>query len=393
MLRRFRFSLKLLLVVLIAACLLLGWLSSRIPHCRAVEQLQKIGANIHWMREQPTWLDKQLGPWRLDRLKWVHYTGGGATDFSMIADLNYLEDFSTYECLDIDYQPLLQHTETIRYLGLDPFPDNPEDFFSQFHNLETLLVQRDLDLSRLTHLKKLKSIHYYYRSSSQFEYLTGFKQLEYADLSCTKIESVKPLVELKKLEELILDGCEQLEDIAGVDQLPRLKHLSLDGCYNIKDLGPIANCTNLEILALPPHGKISMLAELKNLTAIYTPLSHLDPSDLKVLGRFPKLRRLDLDWSRMNQFNGIDLDLALLKEKKDLEYLCACRIADSDDLENFPRLQKLIIRDSVIKNADSILSLKKLDMLILSNCEFSDETLSRLQTRIFSDGFKYSRRK
>ena len=345
------------------------------------------------MRESPSWLDQKLGPWRLDRIKWVHYTGGSVTDFSMIADLDYLEDFSTYECLDIDYQPLLRHADTIRYLGLDPFPDNPEEFFSQFHNLEMLLVQRDLDLSRLTHLKRLKNIRYYYRASSQFEYLSVFKNLDYVDLTCTKIESVKPLVKLKKLEELILDGCEQLQDIAGVDQLPRLKHLSLDGCYNIKDLSPIANCPNLEILALPPQGRLSMFAELENLKTLYSPLSHLDPNDLTPLGHFPKLKHLNLNWSRWKQYDGVVLDLKLLKDKADLEYLAACRITDSDDLANFPSLQKLIINDSVIKNADSILSLKKLDSLYLWNCEISDETLSRLQTRIFSDVFKYSRRK
>lgn len=389
---RIRFSLKLLLGVLISICLLLGWLSSRIPHCRAVEKLSQIGVKITWMRKTPSWLGKKLGLWRLDRVKSVYYVGGSDTDFSMIRDLNYLEEFSTFECLEIDYQPLLHHANTIRYLGLDPYPIEPETFYSHFENLEDLLINRDTDLSQLSHLKKLKSIRYYNWANSDFKHIAAFKNLEHAGLHRTRIKSTKPLSQLKKLRTLILDGCQQLEDISSVGQLPHLRELSLDGCYKLTDLSPIAECKNLEILALPPTGKFSLPTDLVKLKELHSLLNFLDPNDLAVLGHFPELEHLNLDWSRVKQFDGVELDLKLLREKNNLKYLCACRITDSDDLARFPNLRKLIIRDSVIKNADSIRNLSKLKMLILSRCEFSNEVLNELQSRSYPDGFRYYRK-
>ena len=387
-----RFSLKFLLIVFTGSCVItVAWLTNRIPHCRAVEQLENIDADITWMREQPTWLDRQLGAWRFDRVKKVYYCGGGQTDFSMLADLNYLEGFCNHECLKIDYSPLLKHADSIRDLHLDPFPDDPETFFADFSNLEEIGIQGNLDLSKLKHLTKLRDIRFYGRSDNQCENLSAFTELEYAHLSGTQIKSTRSLVNLKRLETLILDGCHQLEDLERVEQLSSLKELSVDDCPNIRDLSPVSQCKNLEIFAMT-NGDFSKIAGAKKLKTIYSLLGHLKPEDLLVLGNFPCLERLDLDWSQMKSFDGVNLDLKLLGSKQQLQYLDVCRITDSDDLANFAKLEELFVADSVIKDADSILALKNLKSLVLRRCEFSDVVLRQFQAQKFPDGFKvYSR--
>ena len=389
--RFFRFSLKFLLIVFTGSCVITAWLTNRIPHCQAVEQLENIGADITWMRDQPTWLDRQLGAWRFDRVKKVYYCGGSQTDFSMLVDLNYLEDFSNYECLELDYSPLLKHADSIRGLSLDPLPKDPECFFVNFSNLEEISIQGDFDLSKLTPLTKLKSIHCWSDADIEPEVLSAFTELEYACLIGTQLKSTRSLANLKRLETLLLDGCHQLEDLEGVEQLSSLKVLSVDDCSNIRDLSPVGQCQNLETFTMP-NGNLSQIAGLKKLKTIYSLLGHLKPEDLSVLGSFPCLEALNLDWSQMKSFDGVNLDLKLLGNKQQLQYLDVCRITDSDDLANFTKLEKLIVVDSVIKDADSILALKNLKMLILRRCEFSDGVLRQFQAQNFPDGLKvYSR--
>lgn len=344
------------------------------------------------MREKPNWLDRQLGVWRFDRVKSVYYCGGSQTDFSMLANLNYLEDFSNYECHEIDYSPLLKHAHSIRGIHLDPFPKNPEAFFAKFPNLEHISIARYVDLSRLKHLTKLKSVRFWARADAEFEHLSAFKELEFADLSCTTIKSTRSLANLKHLETLILDACEQLEDVVGVEQLPALKQLSLDSCKKIRDLSPVAECENLESFAFSPYGDPKHIFGLKKLKMIYDVLGFIQPDNISVLANFPSLERLNLNWSRMKTFDGVELDLKLLGSKQKLEYLAVCRITDSDDLARFPELEKLVVYDSLVKNSKSISSLGKLKMLVFHNCEFSDTVLQELQSQQFPEGFKFSRR-
>ena len=380
--RRFRFSLKFLLLVLAGSCVFVAWLANRIPHCRAIEQLESIDVEITWMRDDPSWLDQKLGAWRLDRVKRINIYGSSQTDFSMIEDLNYLEDFSTVECDHIDYQPLLQHSDTIRSLHLDPFPENPEAFFSHFLKLEHLSIREDIDLSRLHHLKNLRSIYTYYWPKIKAKQLAAFKNLQHLDLSGSNIQSTVPLAGLKHLESIVLDSCEELRDISGIEQLPRLNYLSLDDCPQLTDISPIAECKNLERLYLPPAGKPELVfAHLKKLTELDPLLSYLKPEDLELLANFPDLERISIDWSKMKSFDGVHLDLDRISHLKKLHYLCACRITDSDDLSNFTNLKNLLIRESEIKNADSIMALPHLEMVILSNCTFSDQVLKKLQTK------------
>ena len=392
--RRFlRFSLKFLLVVFTGSCVITAWLTNRIPHCRAVEQLENIDADITWMREQPTWLDQQLGAWRFDRVKKVYYCGGAQTDFSMLADLNYLEDFSNFECLELDYSPLLKHADSIRGLSLDPLPENPESFFVNFPNLEEISIQSNFDLSKLKPLTKLKRIDCFSKADIEPGDLSAFTELEFACLIGTQIKSTRSLANLKRLETLLLDGCHQLEDLEGVEQLSSLKVLCVADCPNIRDLSPVGQCKNLEIFTLP-NGNLSQIDGLKKLKSIYNLLENLKPEDLSVLGSFPCLEALNLDWSQRKLFDGVNLDLKLLGNKQQLQYLAVCRITDSDDLANFANLEKLVVVDSVIKDADSILTLENLKQLVLRRCEFSDTVLKQFQSKGFPDGFKaFSRRR
>ena len=105
----------------------------------------------------------------------------------------------------------------------------------------------------------------------------------------------------------------------------------------------------------------------------------LDPEHLEVLGCFPMLEKLSLNWTLVSRFNGVELDLRLLKEKPNLNYLSVCRATHLAHLVNFRKLESLHLRDTVITDADVILSLKHLDTITIQNCRISKEVHAALQ--------------
>lgn len=376
---RFRFSLKFFLLVLTIVCAIMAWLANRIPHCRAVEKLQLQKVDITWERESPTWLDEKLGPWRFDRIKNLHYVGGPPLDLSAVNDLEYLGGFGTHEAHVPDLNPLLKHTATIRSLYLDSPPKNATEFYAKFHRLEDLGVFNKVDFAQLQHLD-FKSITNYGVRELDVDAISEFKNLEYLNLSATNVRSLEKLAGLSRLHTLILYSCHDLKDVKGLDQLPALSHLEFDDCPNrLANLDTIGRCTELEILSLPAEVDLESIKELKKLRRIYSLMDVLDPDNLEVLGCFPMLEKLSLNWTLVSRFNGVELDLRLLKEKPNLNYLSVCRATHLAHLANFQQLESLHFRDTVITDADVILSLKHLDKITIQNCRISKEVHAALQ--------------
>jgi len=375
---RFRFSLKSFLILLTLACALLAWVTNRIPHCRAVEELQRLGVHITWERQTPTWLDEKLGLWRLDRIKDLHYSSGPELDLSVVNDLEYLGGFGTHETSVITYDPLLNHTATIKSLFIDSPPQNPADFYAKFHQLEELGLFCKIDLSRLQHLN-LKSIYNYGVREIDVDAMAAFKNLEFLDLSGSNIRSTEKLVGLSKLRTLIFYSCNQLKDLKGLDQLPSLTHLEFDDCSQLTNLDAINRCIELETLCPPAGVELTSITELKKLKELHSILDMLDPENLEVLGCFPALEGLRLNWEGRSRFDGVELDLRLLKEKPNLKYLSACRVTHLEHLANFEKLETLHLRDSDITNADVILSLKHLKKITTDKCRMSDDVFAALQ--------------
>lgn len=376
--RLFRFGLRSLLILLTLACITAAWLVNRAPHCRAVEKLQQLKVDITWQREQPSWLDKKLGPWRFDRIKQLHYVGGPPLDLSVVEDLNYLGGFGTHEANVVSYDPLLNHADTITSLYIDAPPRNATDFYARFPALEELGLFGPVDFSKLQHLN-LKSINNYGVREIDIEAVANFKDLEYLNLTSSQIESTEPLARLSKLNTLILNSCRKLKDLKGLDQLPALTTLELDDNGTLANSDVIGRCTRLESLALPAGVKLDSLTGLIHLKELYSIENLLEPHQLELLGNFPELESLLLNWSHRPRFDGVELDLRLLKEKPNLAYLVAYRVTHFDRLASFSKLEKLHLRDSVIPSADVILSLDDLKVLTIINCEMSDEVVDALQ--------------
>jgi len=97
-----------------------------------------------------------------------------------------------------------------------------------------------------------------------------------------------------------------------------------------------------------------------------------------VLGHFPQLEKLSIDWFGMPRFEGVELDLRILKDKPNLKVLSACRVKNLEHLAAFPKLRTLKLRDSKILDVDTILSLKRLERVNIRDCEMSDEIFDAL---------------
>lgn len=81
--------------------------------------------------------------------------------------------------------------------------------------------------------------------------LVSLTDLRFLDVSLTPIADLTPLIDLPRLEDVVLNTCPNLSDLTPLAQLPNLKYLDLRGAPRDLDLSPLSEHRHLTIYLDP----------------------------------------------------------------------------------------------------------------------------------------------
>ena len=291
--KRFRFSIRfLLLATLVAACVV-AWANQRVKECRAeadiVEELQADGIKIEVIPRLPNWFEIVFGQ-RLSKRAYEVQLG-----FKDIGAINRLTQLEYVESIDSD----IVHQDLYAY---SHFKNLKTLYVGQCYALESLggieKLQRLEDLTLwdadrlesckpLASLKNLKRLNINYDDSSKLkdldEVLPQMSGLQSFETDLFAPDSFECFAGLKNLEELDLHlDFSHATSLDGLDHAPNLKKLSLVYCSKITDLKALNSMSAMTDLSIDTNVEsLEFLQHMKNLKSLDVALdvSKVNPSD------------------------------------------------------------------------------------------------------------------
>jgi len=244
--RRFSFSLRTLMVFMLALCLLFGL----------------VGMRLQWAREQQAFLREinASGSW-----------GSHNDQDGLVMSGGFVPNL--WELLTDSY---FERINAISYDGDFYDVDNGEDEL----DLELLVVK----------LKNLKLLDFINTQVSDFTPLTNLKNLQLLNISNSQVSDLSPLAKLKNLQWLYISET-QVTNLAPLAGLKNLRLLKIDNTQ-VSDLTPLAGLKNLCVLELKNTqvSDLTPLEKLKNLELLI--LDNTQVSDLDPLAELENLRSL-----------------------------------------------------------------------------------------------------
>lgn len=251
--RRFSFSLRTLMVFMLALCLLFGFIGMRLQRAREqqayLEELREAG----WSYTFAIFIDSEPNLW----------------DFMF--NSNYLNDIQNVSIFPMDdgrshnfmVPPPLEELES-RYVTPNL------TLLAELKNLGSLVVNHPQisDLSPLAELMNLRSLDISYTQVSDLSPLSELKNIESLDVSNTNVKNVMLLAELGSLHYLDVSNT-QVSDLTPLTKLKHLHWLNV-AISNVTDLTPLAKLKKLEILDISNTQVLDLtpLTKLKNLEEI-----------------------------------------------------------------------------------------------------------------------------
>ncbi len=390
----FRIRIRTLLILTALFASVLGWCVSRRPYWAAMRRLESNfkQARYDWKRSNvhATWLDRQLGIYRLDRPSTVEYWCLAGEDISFLEHLDGIETLTLVVDSPIDLSPLGGLT---RLAFLDVVQNGDEHL--------------QLDFGFLKDLRKLQSLDIERARFSDLRLLEGMEELRLLDLQETQVSDLTPLRHLQRLESLNL-SLTQISDIRPLGKLRRLTGLSIANT-NVDDLAALSSLSNLlsldcgrtRIITLDP---IEGFARLKSLGITATRISDIAP-----LVGMPELEELSIDRTRVRDLTPL-LNCRHLK-RLNLSYtpveslvpltshteLTSIRfvetsVSDSTPLGDNSNLMSVIANGSRLANLDFVATTPALKFLYIQDTKITDlsplRRLSRLENLVVGDSQK-----
>ena len=240
---------------------------------------------------------------------------------------------------------------------------------------------------RSSQVKKIRVLEAGGRDIRSLEGIENLANLKVLDLVDNRVECVRPLRHLTKLEELSLrnNGITDLAPLGfdALAELPRLKHLSLrhnvvrfDDAPQVRlsDISLLGEFTGLASLELRDNHieDIQPLASLVHLETLDISQNPLQGGDLSPLKGLTRLRFLNLRETGAR-------DLAPLETLRELRYLNLHsneNIQSIKPLENLTGLEALILRNVPVGGEmEALAGLVNLRRLNLRNCSLTDVTV------------------
>ncbi|MCP3063769.1 hypothetical protein LXT21_33840 [Myxococcus sp. K38C18041901] len=135
-----------------------------------------------------------------------------------------------------------------------------------------ILFNPRVPLEVLSKSKGLKQLSLRGSKATGWEHLSRLEHLEVLDLGNTNITSIGELPGLPGLRTLEVDGCRALHSLAGVERFPGLTRLSAENLKKLDTLKPVAALKKLEVLWLIgtplAEGDAAVLAQLPLLSEV-----------------------------------------------------------------------------------------------------------------------------
>jgi Leucine-rich repeat (LRR) protein len=318
----------------------------------------------------------------LEKLSFVMMS---VSNFRDIAKLTNLRDIELVEVNITD-----DNVSEYAYINLKPLRKLRK--LQRFH-IGAMTVDNIRALSGLTNLNELGLSMTTIKDKS-IEPLHNLKNLEKLHFDCTQIDSIEPIKDLKKLEVLAITQT-GISDITPLKNLTNLKNIALsgkeindisilsnfkilEGIYlgyseNITDLRPLEQLSKLQTLNLD-HAKrvadIELLAKLNNLQELY--LSFTQVSDISPLAKLLNLQQLALNNTKINDINA-------LQDLTNLQYLdlSDLPIKDISSLSKMTKLKRIRLSRTQVNNIEPLLKLVNLEKIDLDRTKIIDIDLLR----------------
>lgn len=200
---------------------------------------------------------------------------------------------------------------------------------------------------------------------SNIEALKGLSKLKTLDLSNTSVVDISPLKHLSRLETLSLWNT-AVEDIVALTKLKSLSKLDLDNT-NIANIEPLSGLTRLESLELVGTSVSDLSPLVRNRSLERLKLEDTKVTDLEPLRRLKKIKYLDLDGTRI-------VNLEALQDLKQLEalYLKGTGVSSLTPLSRLTSLETLRLWDTKVSDLEPVRHLVSLTFLDLDGTDVFD---------------------
>lgn len=381
--RRFRFSLRTLMVLFCVICAIFAWVAHKMRRA-------------HMQQEAVAWVWNQGGTVRYDfavdedlQPVW-HITADGrlapgenSPTMDFLRERIGVDILATPVSVSLARSPsstpptidnLLPIAPLRRLQRLDIRGASIRDLsgVTSLTNLKYLNATDTAihELPPLTGLRKLEELKLSHTNVSDLTPLAGMVQLKRLNLADTLVHDLSPLSTSTNLEELRLTGA-PVEYLSGLENMANLRTLCL-AFTTVRDLRPLTGLRKLENLSLF-HTNVSDLtsladiAELESLDLSDTFVHHLSP-----LVNFTQLRHLSLDRTPVRDVKP----LARLSQLTDLS-LCGTPVTNVMPLERLTNLRTLYLVNTDVCN-DQVAKLKA----VLPFCKiFSGQEANGLRRR------------
>jgi hypothetical protein len=205
------------------------------------------------------------------------------------------------------------------------------------------------------------------------------------DLEGTGAIDLFPLVNCKKMELLILDGCDKIKDFSAISALNILKYLAVDGNNIIfeRQLENFAGLSELFLLSLKDRkiNTLSMFSGLKSLREFG--LAGGGFSDLGPIANLTNMAILDItacssvkDVSCLHKMNKLTKLLAsgagAFAQKNISANTAGSSVMDIQDVDvvaNFPKLKALNVSNNPkIRDVNALVNCKDMEEIYLNRC-------------------------
>jgi Leucine-rich repeat (LRR) protein len=378
--RQFQFSLRSLLVLVVAVALPFSWLAVEMRNAKtqgqAIELVRKNGGYIRSERErfadlpvsrtesprEPTWLRELLGSGFFDTPVICDFYGPETGD-SALAPLEQLPE--------LDWLSIGGSRHRFAPTVRTQVGDAGLEHVKRLPRLRNLFLERsritDAGLVNLENLSELESVSLGDTriTDAGLKHLQGLRRLRSLYIGDTRTtgNGLEHLQGMTQLEELDLRNCPlDSENLKWIRQLP-LHELNLGGCRNVADSGLqyLRSMSNLEHLSLEDTAITD--AGLENLRGLTS-----------------------LRWLLLRRTKVTDKGLECLRPLNRLECLgldeCAVTDAGLEYLRGFSHLKSLYLSKTKVTDA-GLAQLRGLDQLwelTLGDCAITDAALDHVRT-------------
>ena len=208
--------------------------------------------------------------------------------------------------------------------------------------------------------------------------ITGLKSL---DLENNKIDDVRPLMGLKKLEYLNLAG-NKIDSVTALSDLKKLNELHLSR-NPLKGISALSDLSSLKTLCLDSTGiKDASLQKLYKLDALRTLL--LDGNEELTQSAVDELKKKLPGCAVSFTPVTVTLELGGKSFKNDVTELSlvGCGISDISVLSRCTSLKKLDLSDNPITDASPLYGLSSLRELYISGTSLTPDQIAELEAKL-----------